>query len=138
MQGQEQTEFQYTGLKTLRIDPEGRRLEIEENVDGHVARSTELGTLAVPRSITMQYGYREFGSLGTATDAGGNVTTFQYDRLGRRTAVLSPDAGYRGFGYNSWSEVVREATATGNRDLRRDALGRLTQLDTSDGATTLS
>jgi RHS repeat-associated protein len=60
---------------------------------------------------TTRYLYDPVGELRTIVDAKGNETAVDYDRLGRRTQLRSPDSGTTSFEYDDMGNLVSRQTA---------------------------
>ena len=112
------------------------RGDVDVTVDilGRTTAVTEHG-LAAP--VTTNYGYTRLGDLATIVDDDGNMTSYGYDWLRRRTSSIDPDQGEWLTTYDRSGNViaVRDAklqTVTTNYD----RIGRRTA--TKVGATTLA
>ncbi|WP_297645198.1 RHS repeat-associated core domain-containing protein, partial [uncultured Treponema sp.] len=80
------------------------------------------------------YRYNEMGEMLKAFDAKGNAVIAEYDLLGRRTALESPDSGRQEFFYDECSNVVRENNSVlreSNKQIlyEYDGLNRLVRID---------
>ena len=80
------------------------------------------------------YRYNEMGEMLKAFDAKGNPVIAEYDLLGRRTALESPDSGRQEFFYDECSNVVRENNSVlreSNKQIlyEYDGLNRLVRID---------
>ena len=83
------------------------------------------------------YRYNEMGEMLKAFDAKGHPVTAEYDLLGRRTALESPDSGRQEFFYDECSNVVRENNSVlreSNKQIlyEYDGLNRLVRIDYPD------
>ncbi|MGZ0153539.1 RHS repeat-associated core domain-containing protein [Kribbella sp. WER1] len=74
-----------------------------------------------------KYTYTPLGQLQTITDANGNVSSFQYDVRGRRTAETYPDRGTTKYTFNALDQVESSTDARGvTTAFTYDDLGRRT------------
>lgn len=81
----------------------------------------------------VRYEYDALGNL-VKTDAGGVVTSIEYDRRGRKTGIDEPNTGTTRYAYNALGESIREIDAKGQVvAIRYDVLGRVIER-TFDGA----
>ena len=83
------------------------------------------------------YRYNEMNEMQKAFDAKGHPITAEYDLLGRRTALESPDSGRQEFFYDECSNVVRENNSVlreSNKQIlyEYDGLNRLVRIDYPD------
>ncbi len=86
------------------------------------------------------YTYSEMGEMLNAFDAKGHPVTVEYDMLGRRTALESPDSGRQEFFYDENSNLVRENNSVLRENKKQieyvyDGLNRLKKIiypDTDD------
>ncbi|WP_179282083.1 RHS repeat domain-containing protein [Streptosporangium subroseum] len=103
------------GGKTATVmDAAGRTVKTEEWKDTVVHHDTA-------------YGYNVSGQLAKVTDASGNVRTFTYDWLDRRTATTDPDAGTSTNGYDAMGRALWGIDGNGSKiSYSYDDLGRRT------------
>jgi RHS repeat-associated protein len=81
-----------------------------------------------------QYVPRAFGLIGQIRDPAGNVTTFQYDVLGRRIAVADPNSGTETTTYDAYDAPRTTSDAVGTSSFGYDVLGRLLERSEADGS----
>lgn len=77
------------------------------------------------------FGYEPFGGLNQTIDPNGNMTTVEYDRQGRKTALHDPDLGHIGYSVDplgqTWKQVSpRQRAAAQASYMVYDLLGRMT------------
>lgn len=81
-------------LLRTRTDAEGKAtrtyLDVTNVVVG-IEQANRIG--GTQRQLTTRYGYNAMVELISVTDPAGNVTALDYDTLGRRIVIDSPDAG---------------------------------------------
>jgi RHS repeat-associated protein len=116
------------------------RKESHANYDG-VGQIVEKGEKLGGRTITTTYEYGAFGRLmkvqqGPAADE--VATEMDYDALGRRKFLSTPDNGDTTTLYNGFGEIREENGPDGRKAVMTpDALGRvIVRDDTKDGVTT--
>ncbi|MDM3872664.1 SpvB/TcaC N-terminal domain-containing protein, partial [Porticoccus sp. W117] len=117
---------QYNGYSTVTINDLGRRKVETKNALGEVVSVTdnELGSAVETSSVT--YAYDAQGNMTTMTDSANNVSTIQYDLLGRKTSMDDPDKGDWTYHYNVYGELTSQTDANGQTStLTYDVLGRL-------------
>lgn len=118
---------------------------VRSDVDYHfdvADRITKVVERPTTGTITTQYEYTPLGDLSKITDQAGNVTSYSYDRLGRRTSTSDPDQGTWVTTYTPDGDVktVRDARldpVTSTYDVLHytyDRIRRLTEVR-SDSAT---
>lgn len=129
----------YDGRITTITDELGRPQRVTEDELGRVVR-TELRNDAgqwIPTTFTYHpYGMLESATRTDGTGAVSQVTSLEYDALGRRTKISDPDGGTSSFRFNGFGEVREETD--GNEQMttfERDALGRVTARHDKDGTT---
>ncbi|WP_152990326.1 DNRLRE domain-containing protein [Sphaerimonospora mesophila] len=84
-------------------------------------------TVDVPDHYDTAYEYDRKGQLIKQTDANGNVRTFTYDLLGRRTAAHDPDAGDSEQAYDAAGRMLWSTNGKGQKVSHTyDDLGRKT------------
>ncbi len=106
------------GARTTELDAAGRVLAAVEpgSTGGTGGRTT--------------YQYCRSGLLRRTFDPRGNVTTVEYDDLGRRTFLEDPAAGISRFSYTGLDELARTEDAAGRvTQWTRDDLGRVTAME---------
>jgi len=81
-------------LLRTRTDAEGKvthsYFDVTDVIVG-IEQTNRIG--GMQRQLTTRYGYNAMVELTSVTDPGGNVTSLEYDTLGRRIMIDSPDAG---------------------------------------------
>lgn len=108
--------------RTTFFDPFGRRQGVRVRSGG--------------RDQWNNFEYDVLDQLTRKSDAGGNVTTVNYDSLGRRRGFYDPDRGQTTSTYDRLGRLIAEVDARGLRtEIRYDALGRPTrkQVDVPKG-----
>ena len=109
------------------------------DIEGRVSSSVQmLGAQKLATAFT----YGDFHQLVTTTDPLQHDTKIKYDKRGRRKRVVDLDTGISTTHYNGFGEVVSVESPSVQKSLfpalttyTRDVLGRVTQIDTVDGAT---
>jgi RHS repeat-associated protein len=130
-----QTTFIQSYFSTDQIDPVGRYTYLVYDND-HRTKVSEQYDATAGAWRTTSYTYAPFGHINAVTDANGNVTSLQYDLLGRRTQIVDPDSGTTSTFYNGYGEVRETDTATSSTTYTMDAAGRVTLANNSvDGKT---
>jgi RHS repeat-associated protein len=90
---------------------------------GRAVSSTEHRTEEATATVTTSYG--EFGLVREVDDPAGNSKTFEYDRLGRPSALSDLDRGRRSNEYDAFGNVVKTTDPLASVTHFYDALGRL-------------
>ncbi|MDJ0947184.1 MAG: FG-GAP-like repeat-containing protein, partial [Kiloniellales bacterium] len=119
----------YAGLTTTSTNALNQSRTRRGNARGELVEVVDnLGT-----AIT--YSYDPFGNL-EKTDAGGVVTTMDYDVRGLKTFMDDPDMGQWSYAYNVLGELTSQTDAKGQSvELFYDSLGRLTRRIEPEGTT---
>jgi len=109
------SDISYSGLSTTYYEP---RASIDPN---NIALKTEtkdyLGTLKKVTEYADEgqqftnYAYNAAGDLLTVTDHNGNVTTVNYDTLGRKINMNDPDMGYWIYTYDANGNLKTQTDA---------------------------
>ncbi|WP_328560397.1 RHS repeat-associated core domain-containing protein [Streptomyces coelicoflavus] len=110
------------GVPTTTItDADGRTTELRHH-EGAVP--TAQGPSAGYRAT--HYTYDTAGRLKTVTDAKGNIWSFGYDQLGRKTKQVDPDTGTTTIAYDGLDRPVSTTDARGKKiSTVYDKLGRV-------------
>ena len=99
------------------------------NLSGDSAWSNEISiTATLPNYTagTVTYKYDAFGNL-VETNAGGVITTLQYDTRGRKIAMSDPDMGSWTYAYDARGRLVSQTDAKNQTTTTAyDVLGRMT------------
>ncbi|MFI6505284.1 polymorphic toxin-type HINT domain-containing protein [Nonomuraea typhae] len=112
--GAERTEVTppFGGKTTTVTDIDGQPIKVEEWADTSTHHDTG-------------YTYDLAGNLTKMTDAKGNVRTFTFDWLDRRTAATDPDAGASSYGYDLAGNLLWSVNGKGQKiSYTYDELGR--------------
>lgn len=106
-------------------------LSVTSTIDG-VAKTTtrdatgKVATVSDPAG-TISYAYRPDGQPASITAPGNVVTSFGYDKYGRRTAISDPSAGTKSYGYDDAGNLNQETDAEGRATTYAyDAFNRIT------------
>ncbi|RKH68732.1 RHS repeat-associated core domain-containing protein [Corallococcus aberystwythensis] len=110
-----------------------RRLLV--NARGQVVESQDFKTVGNPQSaVITRLGYGPFGVVDSVEDAKGNLTTMDYDVLGRRTRLVTPEAGASETRYDALGAVREQTDSLGHvTTFIRDFLGRPESVQTPEG-----
>jgi RHS repeat-associated protein len=99
----------------------------------------ETGEKVEGRFVVTNYEYRPLGLLESVThgpSGSRSTTSMEYDLLGRRTKLTTPDTGTTTTKYNALGEVREEQDQTGRlTKFERDVAGRVQQKIDADGVT---
>ena len=114
-------------------DPLGNITEQGSGSRGNITRVNRLDRYGKEMAHA-SYAYNGLGELLTARDAEGNPLTVEYDRLGRRTKLSSPDIGTRQFWYDASGNMVEESNSElvkqGKRiEYKYDGMNRLLRIN---------
>ena len=94
-------------------------------------RTVETGELAGATWVKTNYSYKPFGPLEKVTSGPSNnriETVYDYDVLGRRTSLTSPDSGTTTWTYTAFGEPATETDQSGRVVVMRyDSVGRMEQ-----------
>ena len=123
----------FGNLKTL-TDPMGNFTYYAYGGPNY-AYPTNVTRVIGPTSLTTLFTYdANYGTVLSSTDPKGNVTSYQYDVLTRRTRVNYPLQGYVSYSYNDVGNYV-EITNENGLDTRQvyDGLGRLSTVERFSG-----
>ncbi|MCY1044145.1 hypothetical protein OV208_22700 [Corallococcus sp. bb12-1] len=105
------------------------------NARGQVVESQDYKTVGNPQSAVITHlSYGPFGVVDSVEDANGNLTTMNYDVLGRRTRLVTPEAGASETRYDALGAVREQTNSLGNvTTFIRDFLGRPVSVQTPEG-----
>jgi uncharacterized repeat protein (TIGR01451 family) len=119
---------QYNGLTTTSIDPNGNKIARTTDGLGRLKYIYEYNGSTV--YATTSFSYDVADRLTTTTDAQGNISSFIYDNLGRKTSMTDPDMGQWSYGYDALGSLIEQTDARGTvLRFTYDALNRLTSKD---------
>jgi RHS repeat-associated protein len=96
-----------------------------------------VGALGGADDVISQFTYTAAGLIDNATDPNGNVTSYDYDDLGRLTSITvargTPDEASRQFEYDAAGNVTAAIDESGTRtEFEYDAANRLLQITEPD------
>lgn len=117
------THYLYNRYTTTIIDPEQNvRVEVRDALDQVVSVSEGSG------ASTLNFSYDAYGNLRQSTDAMGQITTVNYDAMGRKIAQDDPALGQWTYAWNSFGEMETQTDAKGVVTQNTyDVLGRVIQ-----------
>ncbi|MEV5894963.1 RHS repeat protein [Nonomuraea fuscirosea] len=110
-------EFRRTSTSCPGMD----RVEVQPSVGGKVATVLDIAGRTVKKEEWLDsathhdttHVYSLAGNLTKLTDAKGNVRTFSYDWLDRRTGISAPDSGNTSTGYDAAGRILWPAPRCG-------------------------
>lgn len=116
---------------------------VVRDVDGRVVTSAQVSSTG---DVATTYLYGDFNELLSVTDpTTQNVTTMEYDKLGRRRVLKDPDTGTTTLHYNGFGDLTRvdapsvdASPETSSTRYTRDVLGRIVESQSADGITELT
>jgi YD repeat-containing protein len=130
----------YRGWEQAVVDENGHQKVQRSDAFGRLISVSEYtGTLASPDFdvqpyATTAYAYDVLDNLVAVTDTLSNVTTMEYDMLGRKTAMDDPDMGEWSYTYNALGNLVSQTDALSQTiAFEYDELNRLTEKDYPSG-----
>jgi len=105
----------YDGLVTTAIDANGHQKRFTNDVWGQLVQVKEFeGTYpGATLYATTEYEYDALGHLIEVTDDADNVTTMEYDGLGRKEAMDDPDMGHWEYRYDDAGNLTKQLDARG-------------------------
>src|SRR5208283_3732280 len=107
------------------VDAFGRLVQKQEFM-GADGRSPYYPFSTFNLYATTSYVYDVRGNLTTVTDAHNNVTTINYDNLGRKIGMNDPDMGQWHYGYDGNGNLIWQQDAKGQViSFQYDGLNRL-------------
>ncbi|WP_346115403.1 polymorphic toxin-type HINT domain-containing protein [Nonomuraea maheshkhaliensis] len=114
----------YPGLDRIEVTPPvGGKTATVSDVFDRTIKTEEWKEAATHHDTS--YTYNAAGNLTKITDASGNVRTFTFDWLGRRTGATDPDAGSSGYGYDAAGRPLWSVDGNGTKvSTVYDELGR--------------
>ena len=98
-----------TGFLTTLVDQDGNKKQEYQDAKGLTAEVLEYPSSGT--ALATQYQYDPIRELTRVTDAKGNVTSAEYDALGRRTVIQNLDTGKTTLTYDPASNLVQKVTA---------------------------
>lgn len=112
------TKFEYSGLTSTVIDPNGNYTHKKVNQFGELLESTD----AAGSSVTYQYDIN-----GNCIETNGPRTTIktEYDNFGNRTKLIDPDLGTVTYKYDAYGNLTGKTDPNGSTEYTYDVVGRL-------------
>ena len=86
------TNYSYSGLTTTTVTPEGT-IRTVRNTSGLITSKVLVESSSSSPSRSVSYTYYPTGEVKTITPQGSTAVHLSYDRRGRRTKLIDPDAG---------------------------------------------
>ncbi|MBI5953670.1 MAG: hypothetical protein HY865_18605 [Chloroflexi bacterium] len=106
------TRTEYDGFLTTAFDPNGQKIERGTDGMGRLAYVREFSDVNTVYAVT-RYSYDQLDHLTTVTDAKNNLTTLDYDWLGRKTKMVDPDMGEWLYEYYPTGTLSKQTDARG-------------------------
>jgi RHS repeat-associated protein len=127
----------YSLFTTKGFDAQGHETDTTVDVDGRVTKRVAINVVPAVSvtPITTTYEYGPFDQIDKVIDDKGNVTSFSYDVLGRRTQLDEPDRGSTQTSYFGTGEVHTQTRMGTNETTTYayDDLGRKVAVINDDG-----
>ncbi|MEO3807294.1 RHS repeat-associated core domain-containing protein [Nonomuraea sp. B1E8] len=99
------TRTSYPGMDRAEVQPSvGGKVATVLDIAGRTVKKEEWSDASTHHDTT--YTYNLAGKLTRLTDANGNIRTFSYDWLDRRTATTAPDSGSTSTGYDAAGRIL--------------------------------
>jgi len=118
------TTFNYSGFSTVITDPDGNQKTDKKDYLGRIIQVTEHADAGLQNT---HYTYNAAGNLLSVTDHYGNVTTMDYDTLGRKASMNDPDMGFWQYTYDANGNLMTQTDAEGQIiSFDYDQLNRIT------------
>ena len=129
--------YSYTFFTTHANGGNNVTSDTTSDVDGRTTGVTryDISLLNGVTPVHTSYTYAPFDLMDTVTDDKGNVTSFGYDALGRRTTMVDPDRGAVTDTYLPTGEMHSEDHAGVATTYAYDDLGRRVSAASPDGIT---
>jgi len=120
----------YTGWQVTSLDFKGNQKDSFYDAYGRLIKVREHNQGS---SYDTDYEYDTQGNLTKVTDSAGNITTINYDSLGRKTSMVDPDMGTWEYTYDDNGNLKTQTDNKGQViQFDYDELNRLTQKLTPD------
>ncbi len=100
--------YSYSGFSTTVTDAEGG---VKTQTTDHLGRIIQVEEQNGGNTYTTTYEYNAAGDLIEITDDVGNINSFTYDTLGRKTAMNDPDMGYWQYTYDGNGNLLTQTDA---------------------------
>jgi RHS repeat-associated protein len=118
---------------TVKVDPKLNQIVELTDFRGNLLRSRDA-------KGTTEYTYDAFGTLGRISDANGNITEIETDRLARVISHDDADTGLQTYQYTAFDEPFIHEDGVGTAGPRKriyqyDTLGRLAEVTAPEGDT---
>lgn len=126
-------QYRYEGLKTIITNERGAKRTEERDAYGNLTAITEH---TAKGDFITRYEYNPMNLLTRATDHGNksdgsgakNITTINWDNLGRKTAMSDPNLGNWSYTYDDAGNLETQTDGNGcAANMTYDALNRLTK-----------
>ncbi len=101
-------------LETTLFDENNNKVKQETDPLGRLIKVREYGNAPLydPPAETV-YNYDVLDQLKKVTNAAGNITTVEYDHLGRKVQMVDPDMGQWSYVYDPLGNMVQQIDARG-------------------------